>query len=209
MDIRVTRARRAFADGKHNAFTGIAAAYSRAFITFRSASTHLSPDGIIKVIASDDMDTWASVAEAQRPGMDLRDPKIVFFRGALMAFCAGCRPGDAVRESLVFRSFDGVTFDAPTPVRGIPAGHWLWHVRPLGDRLYGAAYCSRDGGYVVSLYASDDGRCWERVADFPVPGNEVYMDFDRAGILWALVRDDSFGCIPTLCAAGCSRPVNC
>ena len=196
MEIRITRARKVFADGMHNAFTGIASAYSKVFITFRSGRNHISTDGVIKVIASMEMETWQVAAEIRRPGVDLRDPKVTLFDGRLMVFCGERRPDRSLR-SLAIRSSDGVTFGEPAPLSGIPDGRWLWHARPRGDRLYGTAY----GAEAVSLYASDDGLKWKRICDFPVPGNEVYLDFDREGILWALVRDDNLGCIPALCTA--------
>ena len=200
MDIRVTRARRVFADGKHNAFTGIAAAHGKVFITFRSAENHMTLDGAIKVIASEDTESWQVVTDLRRPEADLRDPKVVAFGESLMVFC-GERRGDGAFQSLVAQSRDGATFGEPEALRGLPEGRWLWHVRPLGDRLYGAAYPSGKDEYAVSLYSSADGLAWEWVSDFPVPGNEVYLDFDQEGILWALVRDDHRGCIPTLCTA--------
>ncbi len=200
MEIRITRARKVFADRQHNAFTGIAAWHGKVFIAFRSGKNHITMDGAIKVIASVDMEQWKIVAEVRCPDADLRDPKVAVFGGRLMVFCGG-RQVDTSLRSFVVQSSDGVSFGEPVPLRGLPAGHWLWHVRPQGGRLYGAAYSSRDGEYGVALYASDDGLTWEQMSCFPVPGNEVYLDFDREGVLWALVRDDNLGCIPALCTA--------
>ena len=90
MDIRITRARRVFSDGKHNAFTGIAAAHGKVFIAFRSGTNHMIPDGAIKVIGSSDMETWQVAAEVQRLGVDLRDPKAAVWGEKLMVFCAEC-----------------------------------------------------------------------------------------------------------------------
>ena len=200
MEIRVTRARKVHADGMHNAFTGIAAGYGKVFITFRSGRNHISPDGAIKVISSEDRETWKVAADERSVGVDLRDPKIVQFREKLMVFCGECH-ADKSRRSMIIQTSDGVTFNEPVPVGGIPKGRWLWHVQAKGDRLYGTAYCVRDGKYVVSLFGSDDGLTWEEIVDFPIPGNEVYIDFDAQGMLWALVRNDRRGGIPTLCTA--------
>jgi len=199
MEIRVTRARKVFSDGKHNAFTGIAAAYGKVFITFRSGKNHMSLDGTIKVITSMDMEAWQVVTEVRRQGGDLRDPKPVLFGKKLMVFF-GERRGDKTLQSFVIQTSDGVNFDEPVPLRGIPEGRWLWHVQPFGNKLYGTAYCAKKGSS-ASLHASDDGQTWEQIGDFPVPGNEVYLDFDREGIMWSLIRDDDHGCIPTVCIA--------
>ncbi len=201
MEIRITRARKVFADGKHNAFTGIAAREDKVFIAFRSGENHISPHGTIKLICSNDMEQWRTTAEIQRPDADLRDPKVIFFKGKLMVFCGERRAGKALRRSLMIESRDGKTFGEPLPVRGVPEGQWLWHVKQHGDKLYGSAYCKRDGEYYVSLYASVDGLTWEETGAFPVTGNEVYLDFNHEGVLWALVRDDNRGCIPAICTA--------
>jgi len=205
MEVRVTRARKVFSDGKHNAFTGIAAVRDKVFIAFRSGPDHGSMDGAIKVIASADSETWDLMAELRNPApSDLRDPKVVAFGESLLLFCGERRAMDSHRTSLVFRSTDGKTFGEPQAVRGLPEGHWLWHVQPCADRLYGAAYRHQDNSFIVALYASADGLDWEWVADFPVSGGETYLDFDREGVLWALARHDDPGSgdhIPALCVA--------
>jgi hypothetical protein len=201
MEIRITRARKIFGgDGKHNAFTGIAAAYGKVFVAFRCGANHMSLDGTVKIIASEDREAWRLAAEVRCPDRDLRDPKLTWFKENLMLFFSGNR---AHKDPLSFvvQSSDGAAFGKPLPLRGIPEGQWLWHVRPWAGKLYGTAYFERDGGEAVSLYASEDGLTWEKTCDFPVPGNEVYLDFDLDGVLWALLRDDQRGAIPTLCTA--------
>ena len=206
MEVRVTRARKVFSDGKHNAFTGIAAVRDKVFIAFRSGPDHGSViEGTIKVLASTDAENWDLMAELRQPApSDLRDPKVVAFGESLLLFCGERRAMDAQRISLVFRSTDGKTFGEPQAVRGLPEGHWLWHVQAHDGRLYGTAYNPCRGEYAVALYSSADGLDWEWVADFPVPGGETYLDFDREGVLWALVRHDDPGSgdhIPALCVA--------
>jgi hypothetical protein len=199
MELRVTRARRVYADGRHNAFTGIARWGDRVTIAFRSATTHISYDGTIKLIESRNLETWEMLTELAQPPVDLRDPKVVAFAGALMLFC-GARYADGVR-SLVSISSDGRTFPAPVPVTGVPEGHWLWSVKPLGGVLYGTAYQRQAAGYTTALYRSNDGLEWHQLADFPVPGGETAIDFGADGRLWALVREDTHGWIPALCTA--------
>ena len=196
MDIRIVRSRKIFSDGKHNAFTGIAASRGATLVTFRSGATHVSFDGVIKVIASTDLSTWSVVAEKRLPGLDLRDPKLVAFRGAARVYCGG-RPEEGPRQSLTFSTQDGSEFSEPIPVEGIPEGHWLWWVQPFGERLFGTAYTDDH----VGLYGSADGVQWEFLRDFPVPGNEVSFDFDADGSLWALAREDGCGSVPAVCVA--------
>jgi hypothetical protein len=200
MDIRVTRARRIFSDGKHNAFTGIASLAGRTFVGFRSGTTHMTLDGAVRVIASADMEAWDVVAEKRHPEFDLRDAKMVTFKDAVMVFF-GARGKTGLQQSMMCKSTEGTHFSDPVVLKGVPPKHWLWCACPCGDVLYGTAYGTDKGEYGVGLYRSGDGQAWEKVTDFPVTGNETFIDFDRAGVLWALVRDDHRGCIPTLCTA--------
>lgn len=204
MDIRVTRARKIVADGRHNAFTGITRFQGKPYITFRSATNHVSGDGIVRVLAADDADAWQPVGECRRPEWDLRDPKIVAFGDSLLVYCAAVQrtAQPPTRVPMVCRSRDGVAFDDPVALTGIPEGYWLWHAVAHDGRLYGTAYSSRGKGDAhVMLYQSSDGLHWEHLADFPVAGNETYLDFDAQGRLWALVRCDPGGHVPSLCCA--------
>lgn len=200
MEIRVTRARRIFSDGKHNAFTGIASFDNQVFVVFRSAASHVSMDGAIKVIASRDRTTWQTVAEAVQPGVDLRDPKVAAFKGKLLVYCGG-RTESPGRRSMVLSSLDGRSFGQPEQVKGLPEGLWLWHMAPFGNALYGTAYSKRDRVYEAGLFRSHDGATWEKTADFPIAASEVSIDFDPNGALWALARDDSHGGVPAVCVA--------
>ena len=196
MELRVTRARKIFSDGKHNAFTGIASFDDRAFVVFRSGTTHISMDGAIKVVASKDMEAWEVASEKSIAGLDLRDPKAVAFNDVLLVYC-GSRGQEGLAKSMAFSSTDGRAFGEPAALNGIPQARWLWCIRPFGEVVYGTAY-GKDG---VALYRSADGLNWQKTVDFPIPGNEVSIDFDPDGKLWALVRDDSHGCIPAVCTA--------
>jgi len=201
MEIRVTRSRKIFGDGKHNAFTGIAALGEKTFVTFRSATTHVTFDGTIKVIGSDDRETWETVTESVEPGRDLRDPKLATFKDRLLVYCGSREEDSPGRVSEVIVSDDGVVFEKRIPVTGIPEGHWLWWAKPCGDVLYASAYGGATRPRTVALYKSGDGVDWEKTVDFPVSGNETAFDFGADGRLWALVRDDSYGSVPALCMA--------
>lgn len=200
MKLKVLRARKVYGDGRHNGMTGMARAFGRTFIAFRSGTSHLTPDGGIRVIVSDDDQRWSVVCEQFDDGFDLRDPKIIFWDGGLRVYYA--RSAKGVSRTMHMRETrDGVTFGPPVQLTGIPPGHWLWHLCPCGDKLFGTAY-QRIRGAVdqVGLYGSIDGLDWKLNMPFPVLGNEVYLDVDQDGTLWALVREDLLGSIPTLCS---------
>ena len=203
MDIMVTRARQIYTDGKHNAFTGICRHNERTYVCFRSGVDHVTPGSSIKVIASSDYENWSVVAEKGTVAetIDNRDPKVAGFKGTLFVYYPeitrrGRGDDGRRRRGMVFTSQDGVEFSDPQEVRGLSENMWLWWFRPWNDILYGAGY---DGDRRL-LARSDDGLTWEEMVDLPVEaGNEISFDFDPDGTLWALVREDSFGSIPTVC----------
>jgi hypothetical protein len=191
-ELRVTRARKIYSDGCHNAFTGLARLGQQTFVTFRSAVNHMTLDGKIRIISSKDLETWQPVHVAEQPKTDFRDPKLVTFRGRLMCYFAAWRerrPKSPERGavSMVVQSTDGRTFAEPQVLQGVRPGAWLWHVAARGDVLYGTAYGG--GAKAASLYRSSDGLQWDKLTDLPVPCNEVFLDFTADGVLWALARD--------------------
>jgi hypothetical protein len=196
MELRLTRARRIYADGSHCAFTGITRHWDVVLVCFRSGLTHVSWDGVIRVVIPGDGQTAAPLARLAYPGWDLRDPKIVSWHGNVLVYCGGRRQ-DGPLQSFVSVAADGCRFGDPQPLAGVPEAYWLWSVRPHGVWLYGAAYHQTSAMFLRSA----DGVTWEKLVDFPVWGNEVALDFDADGRLWALVREDWHGCVPALCVA--------
>lgn len=201
MEIRITRARRIFSDGRHNAFTGIARFNQITYVVFRSASLHASYDGQIVLVGSSDLNSWKEVTRLADAGFDYRDPKIVSFQNRLLVYF-GVRAQNGSLESRGCVLSDGRKFESPFVLEGIPAGSWLWSIRSWRDKLYGCAYTKGKGAYYhyeVSLYESGDGLQWQKLTDFPIYGGETAIDFDDNDTLWALVRDDTAGSIPVVC----------
>jgi hypothetical protein len=196
MDLRILGVRKVFSDGQHNAFTGIARVHDRTVIAFRSGANHLSLDGAIKVIASADLQSWEVVAEKRHSSLDLRDAKVATFKGRGLVFTGG-RVKDGLVSSMVCGSDDGIRWSDFAPVHGLPGQCWLWGLVPFDDVLYGSAY-SPEG---ATLFRSGDGVNWEKLTDFPVFANEVSLDIAADGRLWALAREDRYGCVPAVCTA--------
>ena len=203
MDIIVTRARKIYSDGKHNAFTGICRFRDKTYICFRSGVDHVTPGSTIKVIASADHENWSVVAAkgVLADDIDNRDPKVAAFKDKLCVYYPQSARGqaDSLDKQLRFMTFwseDGENFSDPVEVQGLPPRIWLWWFAPRDGKLYGAGY----GGRRRLIAGSDDGINWSVLADLPVDGgNEISFDFDPDGTMWALVREDSFGHIPTIC----------
>lgn len=60
----------------HNAFTDLIRFRGRWYCTFREGQAHVSDDGKLRLLVSDDGEEWQSVALFECPDGDLRDPKL-------------------------------------------------------------------------------------------------------------------------------------
>ena len=196
-DMKVIQIIRVGAAARHNAFTGMTQLNNRLWLVYREGAAHVSPDGAIRVLCSDDGLHWDSAARIAEPGKDLRDPKICRTPdGRLMLLAAAVeRPkGTTMRlANRVWFSRDGQDWGQAYPV-GEP-NLWLWRVTWQGQRAWGVAYSVGDHQgkpRFVRLYLSYDG------IHFTPQGSEIFsggypnehaMIF-TGGTGWCLLRCD-------------------
>jgi hypothetical protein len=183
---------------RHNAFTSMVQWHNRLWLVYREGTAHVSPDGAIRVLCSDDGQRWQSAARISQPGRDLRDPKIcVTPDGRLMLLAASVvRPKGAPMSlaNRVWLSRDGQDWGQAHTV-GEP-NLWLWRVSWQGQRGWGVAYSVSNAHQgrprFVRLYLSYDG------LNFTPQGQEIFsggypnehaMIF-TGGTAWCLLRCD-------------------
>ncbi|MBN1421517.1 MAG: exo-alpha-sialidase, partial [Planctomycetes bacterium] len=145
----------------HNAFTDLIRFRDRWICTFREGKGHVSPDGALRVIASDDGRTWESLARIESETADLRDPKICIAPdGRLMLTTAGALhpPAEHRHQSYVWFSADGREWGDAIPVAD--PDFWLWRVTWHDGVAYGIGYATA-GPKIARLYRSADGRRFE------------------------------------------------
>jgi hypothetical protein len=65
----------------HNAFTDLIWHEGRFWCVFREGARHVSPDGALRVLSSQDGKSWSSAALIKRTDADLRDAKITVAPG--------------------------------------------------------------------------------------------------------------------------------
>jgi len=181
----------------HNAFTDIVRYREQWFVTFREGERHVGGDGWIRVITSEDGETWESAARIEEPGVDLRDPKFsVTPDGRLMLVFGGSvyEGEDLVgRRPRVAFSRDGRDWSDPRKV--VHEGEWLWRVAWHDGVAYGVAY--RGGGGApdrrdCTLYSSRNGVDYHPVADWDVEGcSETTVRGLPNGDLLAFVRREA------------------
>lgn len=180
----------------HNAFTDLVKHRGRWFCCFREASTHVSADGKLRVLASKDLKQWESAALLTSNEGDLRDPKITIDpRGRLMMTSAvALPPGGAVRHrSLVWTSNDGRAWSGQRTIGD--DNYWLWRVTWHKGMGYSIGYQTNvpREQIAIRLYRTADGQRFEtHVADLGVKEypNESAIRFAKDGTAWCLLRRD-------------------
>lgn len=196
--------RRIWNEAPHNAFTDLARFRGRWFCVFREGSAHVSEDGSIRVITTDNGLWWEPAAQLKMDGLDLRDPKLsVTPDGKELLVLAGAakREGKGpatMTQSIIARSKDGWKWQGVNVV-GAP-NYWLWRMAWQDDTAYGVAYAvgpdvKESGDHHSMLFSSKDATEFEvLVPDFlagkqPRP-TEATLRFDAAGNMLCLHRRD-------------------
>ncbi|MEX1039114.1 MAG: exo-alpha-sialidase [Pirellulaceae bacterium] len=184
--------------GKHNAFTDLIHFQGKWFCVFREGSAHVSPDGSLRVLASEDGQKWQSVALISSAGLDLRDAKIcVTPDNQLMLTGAGVTqsPQEKSHQSFVWLSPDGSQWSKPHAVGD--RNYWIWRVTWHKGTAYAVGYktglSDRTKEGRVRLYRSEDGKKFETLVDdlgLRSHPNESSLAFLEDGTALCLVRRD-------------------
>jgi len=186
-------ARRIWDEAPHNAFTDLVRFQDRWYCVFREGKEHVSPDGSLRVIVSEDGERWESAALISSDLGDLRDAKIVVApddRLMLSGAVAVGIPSAVKHWSLVWFSEDGTNWSDAVKV-GDPSV-WLWRVTWHKGVAYGIGY-STTAQKFIRLYKSDDGKTFDvLVKDLGVEGypNETSILFLEDDTALCLLRRD-------------------
>lgn len=193
MNIQVKNVRRLFFDGiHHNAFTGMCRFRDKIFLAFRSGATHLTFDGVIVVLSSEDEGrNWRKVANLSIAGADLRDPSLLATADCLYVY-AGKRQGQGdnfYSTSVVYVSENGNDFSLHE-LSGLAPKTFLWSVLNHAGEFVGTGYTT-NGKFCSTLYKSTNGIHWHRYLDFSPEANETSIDSDENGVLYGMLRMES------------------
>lgn len=167
----------------HNAFTDLVRFQNRWYCVFREGQNHVSSDGALRVLVSDDGETWTSTAHFTDPNADLRDAKITVTPDNLLMLSGAACLDPATRnhhQSLSWFSKDGQNWSEAIPVAR--PDDWLWRVTWHDGTAYGIGYGKNSTGKPnARLYSSTDGRDFKTLVDsLDVPGypNESALVFN-------------------------------
>jgi hypothetical protein len=150
----------------HNAFTDLVRFEGRWFCTFREGQAHVSPDGALRVISSDNGEKWESAALVKSSPGDLRDPKLTITpdKRLMLTAAKAIREGEnRGHQSLVWFSGDGRKWSEPAEI-GDP-DFWLWRTTWHRGAAYSVGYGCRPDLHWVRLYKSGDGKQFKTLKD--------------------------------------------
>jgi hypothetical protein len=227
--MRVIESRMIWAEAPHNAFTDLHRQHERWYCTFREGAAHVSPDGAVRVLASEDGKAWRPVARLTVPWADLRDPKLTETPDGRLLVTAGALLHEAkdgtTNRSVAWTSRDGTEWDGPHQI-GEP-NIWMWSCERFGDALYSYGYFkewpnkkkNKDGSnkapstqtpgqHMIRLYQSRDGLAWTPVTSQSYNGryiNETAITFQKDGRMIAMTRREN-GPQPRVARIGVSAP---
>lgn len=181
----------------HNAFTDLLRHENRWYCVFREGTKHVSPDGSLRVITSEDGINWKSLALISHPNDDLRDAKLSLTPdGRFMLNGAGMQADKPVRyHSMVWFSSDqGKTWDGGQRI-GDP-GFWLWRAQWHDGAAYSMGYETyRDRSRrTLRLYRSETGtnfQPWVRKVNVPNGVGEDRILFLKDGSALCLLRHET------------------
>lgn len=195
-DLELLSVDRIWDEGAHNAFTDLTRWQGRWWCTFREARDHVSGDGRLRVIVSDDGTSWDSAGLIEIPDSDLRDPKLCVTPDDTLMLLGGERSrgedNEWLNTSMVWHSTEGSDWHGPFSVAD--PGVWLWRVTWHAGAAFGFGYGCQPTGY-LRLYRSHCGMRFDAVGDDIREGdypNETSIVFDGDTAL-CLLRLDGEG----------------
>lgn len=195
-------------DKDYSAFPSLEKFSGLYYVSFREGESHIfdsngEASGKVRILRSEDGETWTPVALLEKDGIDLRDPHLsITPDGRLMVIMGGSIYRD---QKLIGKiphvsfSSDGETFSAPEAVvyEDNPSAttEWFWRVSWNGDTGYTASY----GSGKLLLLKTTDGVHYNKVTTLGIDGspNETTLRFLDNGRMLLLARREAgnqFGC---------------
>lgn len=187
----------------HCAFTDLTVYNGKLYCCFREGRTHvpasIAEHGGIRILVSDDGDTWRDCGLISNPAYDLRDPKLsvtpdnrlmLMYGRYLVETPAEPYPWTGVRflteDDIESSDLNEVTVQNVNIENNRKlSNYWLWRVKWIGDTAYGVAY---KGGEWPLLVKSTDGINYTLVSVLQVAGNEADVELMEDGRMLIIIR---------------------
>ncbi|NMA43741.1 MAG: exo-alpha-sialidase [Oligosphaeraceae bacterium] len=190
--MKIVSVKKVYANGKHNAFTGLGYVNGRYVLAFRQSDGHGDASGKILLLESGDGKHWTehrSISLPEKDGIsfDFRDSYFLSEQNRLLFyhFFTPVQNGKRLPSvSQVMSSTDGRSWSAPTKHESI-----LWHPVYAFGKYYTAGYFHNGNEDQCDLFSSANGINWEKVARI-AKGSETAIYPWKDGTLLAFVRTE-------------------
>jgi len=163
----------------HSGFTDLILYKQVWYCVFREGSTHMSLDGEIIVLTSEDGERWLEHSRLTWQGGDLRDPKFSISPDDVLILSAGIRW--AVPNSIASKLYSVAwTVDENKPAWSSPImdstseGTWRWAMTWHNNYAYSVGYSGLDKH--GCLYRSADGLYWTPLVKPFFPETQVFTN---------------------------------
>jgi hypothetical protein len=177
----------------HNAFCDLTRHRDRWWLALREASDHMSRDGVLRLLTSEDGKEWRDGGLLVANRWDLRDPHFIIDPAGDLSLLAGAWSPGGTESWIWHYNGHGWSVASMTGIRE----RWLWRGQWHRDRLWGVAYRAR--AQVAELWCSRDGvqfTChqpdllsrWSHRLGYP---NEATLLFTADDTAWCLIRRDA------------------
>jgi hypothetical protein len=180
----------------HNGFTDLIRFKNRWYCTFREGQSHVSNEGVLKVISSEDGKKWeeAAVFNSLR-GYDMREAKFSIMpdgRLMLLGVEANRQKTPPQHQSLVWFTQDGTNWSEQIEVAD--TDFWLWRGNWHNGKGIFIGYGCRKDNHFLRLYTTSDGINYDTLIDkVEVAGdypNETSLLFLPSDACYCLLRQD-------------------
>jgi len=187
-------------DGWHNAFTDLQWFKGKYYVCFRNGLSHVSTDGKVVVVASDDLYRWERVGVPVNTMGDDRDPHLIVAGDRLYVITGSSSWSETIpevgKEHRYVRSYcsytdDGINWSKPQQI--YKDHYWVWGVGYTDGVFYGLAYGAAgmfEGGITqLHLVRSSDALDWEKVSQVSPDGSEATFRIAEDGTMRVAIRD--------------------
>ena len=194
-ELKLVSVKKIWDQGEHNAFTDLIRFKGKWYCTFRESAAHVGGDGKIRILVSEDGESWESTGLLTDAGIDLRDPKFSITPDKQLMVSMGGSHYDGTtllgRRPRTAFSKDGKTWSEPIEI--LDEGDWLWRVTWHKGKAYGVSYRIPKDQWELELFESKDGLIFNSLKKFDIPGrpNETTLRFLDDDTMVAMVRREA------------------
>ena len=196
VNAKIVSARKIWDAAPHNAFTDLVRFQGKFFCAFREGQGHAGDRGKLRIIVSEDGDSWKSAALLENEEYDLRDAALSVTPEGYLLVMGGAQArlngGNHETGTFTSRSTNGEDFSPPKLV--LPVGRWLWRVTWNQGKAYGVSYGTPENREASRLHVTEDGESFEVVksqllndGEWPT---EARIRFHKDGTAYCLHRRD-------------------